>query len=110
MNAVKFDWLTQVDGLEVYDGNIYFYLKHSNETISCYCEAKSKIEAIEVNVDSNPQNNVDRDHEVFFVEAETVCFVDDFDNVHAVRDMPFKLTGDQINTINDYLKDEAQPV
>ena len=110
MNAVKFDWLNEVGGLEVCDGNLYFDLKNNNEIISCYCEPKSKIEAIEVTVDSNPQNNLDRDHEVFFVEVETVCFVDDFDNVHAVRDMPFKLTGDQINTINTYLKDEAKPV
>lgn len=110
MNAVNFFWLTQVDNLEVYDGNIYFTLSNGEETISCYCEAKSKIESIEVDVDSNPQNNVDRDHEVFFVDAETVCFVDDFYNVHAVRDMPFKLTGHQQLVINDYLKDEAQLV
>lgn len=110
MNAVKFDWLSEVGDLEVCDGNLYFNLKHSDEAVSCYCEVKSKIEAFDVSVDSNPQNNVDRNHEVFFVDFETVVFVDDFDNVHAVRDMPFKLTGDQINTINDYLEDEAKPV
>lgn len=109
MNAVKFDWLNEVDDLEICDGNIYFNLKHGDEVVSCYCEAKSKIEAFDVATDSNPQNNVDCDYEVFFVDAETICFVDDFDNVHAVRDMPFKLTGSQINTINTYLKDEAKP-
>lgn len=110
MNAVKFDWLNEVDDLEVCDGNLYFNLKHGDEVVSCYCEAKSKIEVFDVATDLNPENNVDRDFKVFFIEAETICFVDDFDNVHAVRDMPFKLTSHQQLVINDYLKDEAKPV
>ena len=39
-----------------------------------------------------------------------MALVDDFDNVHAVQDMPFKLTGEQVNTINSYLEDIAKEV
>ena len=42
------------------------------------------------------------------MDCESIALVDDFDNVHAIQDMPFILTGSQESKINAYLEDIAK--
>lgn len=115
MNAVKFDWLNEV-GVLISSEWVNITLSnglnnYDPQFVSAEVELKFKVEAWEVSPMFNPENGHDVDFNVPYVDENTVCFISNWsDNVHAINSMPFKLTGDQINTINDYLKDEAQLV
>lgn len=110
MNAVKFDWLDVVEVLHSDDREFIIKLLHGSEFVIFICESKNKIESFEVSNCGNPQNSIDKDFKVYFVDTETVCNVDDFYGLHAIEGMPFKLTGHQINTINSYLEEIAEIV
>ena len=113
MTAVKFDFLNIVSDVSVENGEVYFTLKNSMTSIEqCYLTAsikpKNKSLSVEVNNTNDPQNSRDVDIDCFCVDSNTVALVDDFDGLHAVHDMPFKLTGNQVNTINSYLEEIAE--
>ena len=113
MTAVKFDFLNIVSDVSVENGEVYFTLKNSMTSIEqCYLTAsikpKNKSLSVEVNNTNDPQNSRDVDIDCFCVDSNTVALVDDFDGLHAVHDMPFKLTGAQVSTINSYLEEIAE--
>ena len=112
MNAVSFDFLNEVGDVEVSDGIVYFKLHRTLNSaspayITAYIEPEVKQISVEYNHTLDPQNAFDRDIDCYAVDCESIALVTDFDNVHAVQDMPFKLTGEQVNTINSYLEDIA---
>ena len=113
MNAVSFDFLNEVGDVGVENGVVYFKLHQTlNSSSPAYITAcitpKSTQISVEANHTNDPQNSFDQDIDCYVVDCESIALVDDFDNVHAVQDMPFKLTGEQVNTINSYLEDIAK--
>ena len=113
MNAVSFDFLNEVGDVEVSNGIVYFKLHQTlNSSSPAYITAcitpKSTQISVEFNHTNDPQNSFDQDIDCYAVDCESIALVDDFDNVYAVQDMPFKLTGEQVNTINSYLEDIAK--
>ena len=113
MNAVSFDFLNEVGDVEVSNGIVYFKLHRTLNSaspayITAYIEPEVKQISVEDNHTNDPQNGFDKDIDCYVVDCESIALVDDFDNVHAVQDMPFKLTGEQVNTINSYLEDIAK--
>lgn len=114
MNGVKFDFLGCVEVLEI-DGN-RAEIKFSNtvnqheQYVTAYCELDSRVEKFETMIDQDPQNAVELPYNVLYVDNLSVFLVDDWDNVHAIQDMPFKLTGHQILSINEQLLEKAERV
>ena len=112
MNAVSFDFLNEVSEVSISNGAIYFKLHRTlNSSSPAYITACITPKVTQISVEANhtndPQNSFDQDIDCYVVDCESIALVDDFDNVHAVQDMPFKLTGEQVNTINSYLEDIA---
>ena len=113
MNAVSFDFLNEVGDVEVSNGIVYFKLHRTLNSaspayITAYIEPEVKQISVEFNHTNDPQNGFDKDIDCYVVDCESIALVDDFDNVHAIQDMPFVLTGEQVNTINSYLEDIAK--
>ena len=113
MNAVSFDFLNEVGEVSISNGAIYFKLHRTlNSSSPAYITACITPKVTQISVEANhtndPQNGFDKDIDCYVVDCESIALVDDFDNVHAVQDMPFKLTGEQVNTINSYLEDIAK--
>ena len=113
MNAVSFDFLNEVGDVEVSNGIVYFKLHRTLNSaspayITAYIEPEVKQISVEDNHTLDPQNGFDKDIDCYAVDCESIALVDDFDNVYAVQDMPFVLTGEQVNTINSYLEDIAK--
>ena len=112
MNAVSFDFLNEVGDVEIENGVVYFKLHRTLNSaspayITAYIEPEVKQISVEDNHTLDPQSAFDRDIDCFYIDTETVALVDDFDNVHAIQDMPFVLTGSQESKINAYLEDIA---
>ena len=106
MNAVKFDFLNIVSDVSIENGEVYFALKNSSTSIEkCQLTASIKPKNKSLSVDIGDS---DIDIDCLYVDSNTVALVDDFDGLHAVHDMPFKLTGNQVNTINSYLEEIAE--
>jgi len=113
MNAVSFDFLNEVGDVEIEHGVVYFKLHRTlNSASPAYITACIKPKSTQISVEFNhtndPQNSFDQDIDCYAVDCESIALVDDFDNVHAIQDMPFVLTGEQVNTINSYLEDIAK--
>lgn len=105
MKAVKFDWLNQID-IDLGKATLFVDLKNGEESINAWTnEIESKMVSREVNKTIDPQNSEDIEVEVKQLKQDAVFFVEDWDNVHAVDGMPFKLTSSQFNTVNSYLED-----
>ena len=112
MNAVSFDFLNEVGDVEVSNGIVYFKLHRTLNSaspayITAYIEPEVKQISVEDNHTLDTQSAFDRDIDCYVVDCESIALVDDFDNVHAVQDMPFVLTGSQESKINAYLEDIA---
>ena len=112
MNAVSFDFLNEVSEVSISNGAIYFKLHRTlNSSSPAYITAcitpKSTQISVEFNHTNDPQNGFDKDIDCYVVDCESIALVDDFDNVHAIQDMPFILTGSQESKINAYLEDIA---
>lgn len=112
MNAVSFDFLNEVGDVEVSNGIVYFKLHRTLNSaspayITAYIEPEVKQISVEDNHTLDPQNGFDRDIDCYVVDCKSIALVDDFDNVHAIQDMPFILTGSQESKINAYLEDIA---
>ena len=112
MNAVSFDFLNEVGDVEIEKGVVYFKLRQTlNSSSPAYITAcitpKSTQISVEVNHTNDPQNSFDQDIDCYVVDCESIALVDDFDNVHAIQDMPFFLTRSQESKINAYLEDIA---
>ena len=112
MNAVSFDFLNEVDDVELENGVVYFKLHRTlNSSSPAYITAcitpKSTQISVEFNHTNDPQNGFDKDIDCYVVDCKSIALVDDFDNVHAIQDMPFILTGSQESKINAYLEDIA---
>ena len=112
MNAVSFDFLNEVSEVSISNGAIYFKLHRTlNSSSPAYITAcitpKSTQISVEFNHTNDPQNSFDKDIDCYVVDCESIALVDDFDNVHAIQDMPFILTGSQESKINAYLEDIA---
>lgn len=114
MNAVKFDFLGCVEVLDI-DGD-RAEIKFSNtvnqpdQYVTAYCDLDSRVEKFETMVDLDPQNAIELPYNVLHVTSDTVLLMDDFDNVYGIQDMPFKLTGQQILSINEQLLEKAERV
>ena len=113
MNAVSFDFLNEVSEVSISNGAIYFKLHRTlNSSSSAYITAcitpKVTQISVEFNHTNDPQNGFDKDIDCYVVDCESIALVDDFDNVHAIQDMPFILTGSQESKINAYLEDIAK--
>ena len=112
MNAVSFDFLNEVSEVSISNGAIYFKLHRTlNSSSPAYITAcitpKVTQISVEFNHTNDPQNGFDKDIDCYVVDCESIALVDDFDNVHAIQDMPFILTGSQKSKINAYLEDIA---
>ena len=112
MNAVSFDFLNEVSEVSISNGAIYFKLHRTlNSSSPAYITAcitpKVTQISVEFNHTNDPQNSFDKDIDCYVVDCESIALVDDFDNVHAIQDMPFVLTGSQESKINAYLEDIA---
>ena len=112
MNAVSFDFLNEVSEVSISNGAIYFKLHRTlNSSSPAYITAcitpKVTQISVEFNHTNDPQNSFDQDIDCYVVDCESIALVDDFDNVHAIQDMPFILTGSQESKINAYLEDIA---
>lgn len=104
MNAVKFDFLNIVSDVKVANGEVYFTLKNSSTSIEqCQLTALIKPKNKSLSVDVG-----DSDIDCLYVDSNTVALVDEFKGSFAIHDMPFKLTGAQVNTINSYLEEIAE--
>ena len=124
MNAVSFDFLNEVSDVEIENGVVYFKLHQTlNSSSPAYITARITPKSTQISVEFNhtndpknsvkfnhandPQNSFDQDVDCYAVDCESIALVDDFDNVHAIQDMPFILTGSQKSKINAYLEDIA---
>ena len=106
MNAVKFDFLNIVSDVSIENGEVYFALKNSSTSIEkCQLTASIKPKNKSLSVDIGDS---DIDIDCLYVDSNTVALVDEFKGLFAVHDMPFKLTGAQVNTINSYLEEIAE--
>lgn len=100
MNAVSFDFLNEVGDVEIKNSVVYFKLHRTlNSSSPAYITACI--------TPKSTQNSFDQDIDCYVVDCESIALVDDFDNVHAIQDMPFVLTGSQESKINAYLEDIA---
>ena len=112
MNAVSFDFLNEVGDVKLKNGAIYFKLHRTLNSSSpayitaCITPRVTQI-SFEFNYTNDPQNGFDKDIDCYAVDCESIALVGDFDNVHAIQDMPFILTGSQESKINAYLEDIA---
>ena len=105
MRAVEFNWLTKVDNLEYDKKNnvLSFSLELEDSYVVGYV-TPSHTKMIDVAVDSNPQNDIELP--ILLVDCDDVCFVgQDYDQVHAISGMPFKLTAYQLNDLNTYFEE-----
>lgn len=105
MRAVEFNWLTKVDNLEYDKKNnvLGFSLEIGDSYVVGYV-TPSRTKMIGVAVDSNPQNDIELP--ILLVDCDDVCFVgQDYDQVHAISGMPFKLTAYQFNDLNTYFEE-----
>lgn len=112
MDAVSFDFLNEVGDVEIKSGVVYFKLHRTlNSSSPAYITACITLRVTQISVEFNhtndPQNGFDKDIDCYVVDCESIALVDDFDNVHAIQDMPFVLTGSQESKINAYLEDIA---
>ena len=112
MSAVSFYFLNEVGDVEIENGVVYFKLHRTLNSaspayITAYIEPEVKQISVEDNHTNDPQNSFDKDIDCYVVDCESIALVDDFDNVHAIQDMPFVLTGSQESKINAYLEDIA---
>lgn len=114
MNAVKFDWLECADVVTIHGNQVEIKLcstaNEDKQYVTGYCEPYSQVEFLETMVDLDPQNAVELPYSVLYVDNLSVFLVDDWDNVHAIQDMPFKLTGHQISSINEQLLEKSERV
>lgn len=114
MNAVKFDWLECADVVAIHGNQVEIKLcstvNEEKQYVTGYCELYSQVEYLETMVDLDQQNAVELPYNVLYVDNLSVFLVDDWDNVHAIQDMPFKLTGHQILSINEQLLEKAERV
>lgn len=114
MNAVKFDWLECADVVTINGNQVEIKLcstvNEEKQYVTGYCELYSKVEFLETMVDLDPQNAVELPYNVLYVDNLSVFLVDDWDNVHAIQDMQFKLTCHQISSINEQLLEKAELV
>ena len=113
MNAVSFDFLNEVGDVKLKNGAIYFKLHRTlNSSSPAYITACITPKVTQISVEANhtndPQNSFDQDIDCYAVDCESIALVGDFDNVHAIQDMPFILTGSQESKINAYLEDIAK--
>lgn len=89
---------------------VYFTLAVGNSVVTCYMSAIEKIEEFEVNVDSNPQNNVDRPFKYLVVE-DTSVIIDQCDiDICIVKGQAIGLTENQRDSLNERLKEEMELV
>ena len=112
MNAVSFDFLNEVSEVSISNGAIYFKLHRTlNSSSPAYITACITPKVTQISVEANhtndPQNGFDKDIDCYVVDCESIALVDDFDNVYAIQDMPFVLTGSQESKINAYLENIA---
>lgn len=110
MLAVKFDFLNIVDFDEwdIVDGVLHLTLKNSNDDyVNANVILLKKTISVEKFDSSNPEKSIDVDLDCFYVTSERICVVTDFDGVISCINMPFILTGAQVNTINHYLEGMA---
>lgn len=111
-NAVKFDFLNEVsvEKAGVKDDVIFFYLADGDSYIAAQVACKVKKISIELNNTNDPQQSYDVEIDCHYVDSDSICTVLDFDGVHAIIDMPFKLTPNQLTDLNTYLEDIAAEV
>ena len=89
---------------------VYFTLALGVSTLTCYMSADVKIESFEVNIDPNPQNNIDRDFR-YLVVSDTSVVVDQADiDICIVTGQTIGLTEKQRNDLNEILKEKMELV
>ena len=109
MYGAKFDFLKKVKNVSMFtDDKVEFTLGRTLNNsepmlITGYAKVDRRNVSVEVSSGNDPQNSCDIEIEVPCVTMTTVCFVNEITNVLAIEDMPFILTGDQVNEINDLL-------
>lgn len=103
MRATTFDWLNQIDDLEIQGGNLTFTMSCTNqydelEQITVVTTLGNKtVEAYDC---MNPENGYDI--KVPCLKSR-FCTVYDMDNVLAIENQPFELTAEQFRILGEYL-------
>lgn len=103
MRAATFDWLSQIDDLEIHDSVLTFTMSCTNqydelEQITAVIGLKTK--TVEEYDCMNPENG--HDIEVPCLKSR-FCTVYDMDNVLAIENQPFELTAEQFRILGEYL-------
>ena len=89
---------------------VYFTLVVGSSTVICYMSALEKFNQFEVNIDSNPQNNIDKDFRYLVVE-DTSVIIDQCDiDICIIKGQTIGLTEKQRDSLNERLKEEMEMV
>lgn len=114
MRAVNFDFLSSVSVVENNEDSILVELSSTVNQEPCSiiaeCPVLNNVEMIDTMIDFDPQNAVPIPYNVQSVKEDTVLTVVDFDNIHAIEGMPFRLTPQQVIDLNNILYDQAEQV
>lgn len=107
MRAVEFNWLTKVDDVEYDRANnvVKFCISVSDSYVDAVVTPTS-FQNIDLMIDDNPQNAVNV--KIAQLSNNDVCFVSEYDQVHAISGMPFMLTAYQFNDLNTFLYEHIE--
>ena len=90
---------------------VYFTLEVKGDGYPVYVsgviEASEKQDSFEYNATIDPQNAVDINFDYLEVDTQTLALVEDFSEYEVSNGMKFKLTGAQVQKLNEWLKEHA---
>ena len=79
-------------------------------TLTCYMSAEEKVESFEVNIDPNPQNNIDRPFK-YLVVSDSSVIIDQCDiDICIIKGQTIGLTKKQRDDLNEILKGKMEVV
>ena len=89
---------------------VYFTLVVGVSTLTCYMSADVKVEEFEVNIDPNPQNNIDRPFK-YLVVSDSSVIIDQCDiDICIIKGQTIGLTEKQRDDLNEILKGKMEVV
>lgn len=95
--------------ITIEDNEVTFSLIQGEHAyINVTVEANTVSDEMGIQQSSDPQSGFYMDFDVLEVAQDAVGIVSDFDEIYAVRDMPVRLTSDQVEQLNQLLKEMAE--
>lgn len=109
--AASFPELALADEFVTQGNLVYFTLEVKGDGYPVYVsgviEASEKQDSFEYNATIDPQNAVDINFDYLEVDTQTLALVEDFSEYEVSNGMKFKLTGAQVQKLNEWLKEHA---